>query len=362
MAKIETYKTKKGTFYKFQVYTGINPKTGKRTQTTRRGFKTKTQAKAALKQIENQVANGTFWEVKEDKEIDKMTLLDVINEYTNTKKLHVKTSTYDSYTYKTRFFKEILDHKISKLKASDILNIFDKSENATRTKESYFNFIRNVLTFAFEEGYTNKPILNKYMPPVNHEVEEIKYNFLTQEELDNYLNSLKDNNYFYYVLFRVLAYTGLRIGEALALKWYDVDFTNRIININKTLYTRRLEVSKPKTKNSIRKVYVDKVTLEILKEFKKYNNSDIVFSNNKGKYKYYVTIENFFIKNRPKENFSIHGFRHTHASLLFKHEIPVKVIQERLGHNSIETTLNIYTHLYDDAHDSLQNYLDNIDS
>lgn len=89
MAKIEQYIDKKGNkLYKFQVYTGINPKTGKRSQTTRRGFKTKTAANQALKQIESKVADGSYW--KEENKKSDYTLGELIDEYLTVRSMNLK--------------------------------------------------------------------------------------------------------------------------------------------------------------------------------------------------------------------------------------------------------------------------------
>lgn len=183
-----------------------------------------------------------------------------------------------------------------------------------------------------------------------------------------------------YTLFRILAFSGMRKGEALALTWNDINFKDGTVTISKTL-TRgegnRLIIQTPKTANSKRIISLDGQTLEILKQWRitqkktyfmlGYNTmkkGQLVFSNQKNELlqpsvtrKYIVAVcEKYGLK-----QITTHGFRHTHCSLLFEAGASIKEVQDRLGHSDIKTTMNIYAHVTknrkDETAQKFANYL-----
>ena len=117
-------------------------------------------------------------------------------------------------------------------------------------------------------------------------------NYYTKDELKTFLEyAEKHEKYKFYVLFRLLAFSGMRKSEALALTWNNINFDKAQITINKTLIlTPQVEVSTPKTKNSNRIVFIDKKTLSILNEDlskrKNYCKKDLML---------YLLINSFFL-------------------------------------------------------------------
>ena len=127
-------------------------------------------------------------------------------------------------------------------------------------------------------------------------------------------------------LFRLLAFTGIRKGEALALTWNDINLDNREIHISKTVTRKKegLTIQTPKTKKSNRHVSIDTKTSKALRDWKEKTGADenvLVFQNSRGTIltpsaprKWLITVaEKAGLKPIP-----VHGFRHTHASLLFE--------------------------------------------
>lgn len=184
-----------------------------------------------------------------------------------------------------------------------------------------------------------------------------------------YEKGLKD-----YVLFKTLAYTGLRIGELIALTWQDIDFIKGTINVNKTVsigYHNKVIITDGKTESSNRTVTLDKETIQELKHWKQeqvrellkcgYNAMDkkqLVFSN---RYNTYFDKKTIVVKlkayskacNLPK--ITPHGLRHTHATLLFESGASIKQVQTRLGHRDASITMDIYTHITKDKRDEVPN-------
>lgn len=164
----------------------------------------------------------------------------------------------------------------------------------------------------------------------------------------------------------MLAYTGLRIGEMVALKWSDIDFDEHTLRVIKTYYNPtnnkvKYTLLTPKTKSSIRTITIDPILIELLQLHKNeqekiisdnkpfYKDNNFIFSTNEG---YPKTIKHLSIrmqrllkKTSIQKQVTPHSFRHTHTSLLIEANVHIKEIQERLGHSDINTTMDIYAHM-----------------
>lgn len=151
-------------------------------------------------------------------------------------------------------------------------------------------------------------------------------------------------------------YTGMRIGEICALQWRDIDFEEKIINVNKTIQRiynplDELEPSKViitpgKTKNSIREIPISNDIVKILKTLKE--NDDFYILSNKKKPiepRTYRKFYNKFMKAAGIEPIKFHALRHTFASINIENGTDVKTISEILGHSDISITLKTYTHI-----------------
>jgi len=190
------------------------------------------------------------------------------------------------------------------------------------------------------------------MPKVLEKVEnEEEANFYEKEELIEFLEcAKKEVNFKAYVLFRLLAFSGFRKGEALALTWSDIDFNKNTIRVNKALARGKdgLILQPPKNKKSNRVVDMDEKTLSILKEWKseqKVNlkilslqnlkKKQLVFNNQKNEFtqpskttRWLTHIQNKY----GLRKITTHGLRHTHCSLCFEAGMSMKEVQDRLGH------------------------------
>ncbi|MDQ0216487.1 integrase [Oikeobacillus pervagus] len=160
-----------------------------------------------------------------------------------------------------------------------------------------------------------------------------------------------------YLMFLILAYTGIRVGELVALKWKDIDFVNHSISITKTYYneknnTFQYQLVPPKTKKSRRKIIVDEGVINTLKNHKEaqnqvierlgdaYYNKDFIFAKTERQHGYPIVIQN--CQNRVARQLKIaglnpeltpHPLRHTHTSLLAETRCSFKQIMDRLDHS-----------------------------
>lgn len=165
---------------------------------------------------------------------------------------------------------------------------------------------------------------------------------------------------------RLLLLTGMRRGELLALHWEEVDFHKRTITVKHTLFQHKgvTELTSPKTKSSVRTIPLPKEAVKDLREQQNYirklweNNqegwqkTDACFVNMHGGYLNGEFLNNTFRKFLSENGFPplhLHDLRHANASLLINSGVPMKIVSEHLGHQSLKTTEEFYTHLFTDT-------------
>lgn len=208
-----------------------------------------------------------------------------------------------------------------------------------------------VLDYAVKMGLLNTNYMK--LAKVPKKKDEKKKNYYTKSELLEFLNIVKDNFALdVYVAFRLLAFTGARKGELASLTWKDFNFKENTLTINKNMINveGKTIISDTKTTASNRVIFIDKETVDILLKYRKQQGFipldtsifpiNMYWINNslRAIYKAYPNLRQI----------SIHGFRHTHATLLYESGVDIKDISNRLGHSNIKTTLDVYTHLTED--------------
>lgn len=365
MTTIKKYTKKDGsTAYMFKKYLGIDPITRKQKETTRRGFTTKREAQVALSRLEVEIAESGFSSKKIQQTYSEVYFewLEVV--YKN----KVKESTY----WNTRFIfdKHIIsalgDFMISAIDTSFCQTVANKwAKSSPKRYQRFINYSGMVFQYAASTGkIETNPMNNILMPTAENDNLDKLPNFYERKTLLLFLDRMKLYPFMRYSFFFLLAYTGLRKGEALSLTWRDIDLNNGTLNVNKTLAvgkSGKLLIQKPKTNSSSRVISLDSSTVLVLKKWKSIQNEELdilqhipsldqlVFSNVDNKLLNPRTpqswLDSFYNKNPRIDRITVHGFRHTHASLLFEAGATMKQTQDRLGHSNIKTTMNIYTHV-----------------
>lgn len=378
---IKKYTTKNGeTRYLFQTYLGIDPLTGKERRTTRRGFKTQKEAKQAERNLLLDVEENGLPSNQSDGFQDP-TFKEIAQLWLENYKTTVKPSTFENVKSKVEkmteeHFKELKLKKITVAYCQRV--VIELSKNYVLYNH-YLSVINRIFKYAVLMDILDSNPFDKVIKPKSRQTQR-KGNFLTKEELKELLKLAQTATLSYFFpLVHLMSYTGLRQGEALALKWSDIDFENKKITVDKTA-TRIKEkqtLQTPKTKNSKRVISIDPTTLFILKSWKKdqikiyfkngkhfEGDENFIFTNQRAEW---VHIHNFiryfkrFIADHKLKQITPHGLRHTHASLLFSAGVEPKSISDRLGHSTVQITLDLYTHITEeqrtDTVDKLLEYM-----
>lgn len=371
MTKIIKYTNKDNeTLYKFRFYAGLDEITGKQRYIRRQGFTSLKAAKDELLKIEYLVSTNQYF-----KSVKSGKFGDVLDEWLALHKETVKASTWQFIELRANkhvrpYFKDMYVDKITLRQCQDFVNkTFKKAPVAYVYSLS---IVKNTLDYALRLGMIeNNPMLYVIKPKKQASISDKHDNYYNKDELKKFLDVAKNTDLKKYTLFRLLAYSGMRIGECLALTWHDLDYKNNTIAINKTLARTNngIKIQTPKTKASNRVISLDNETIQVLKMWQleqrkqllkvginAMDSKQLIFSNGKNSFIIVPTVR-LAIKQIAKKtgihSITTHGFRHTHATLLFASGLDIKQVQARLGHSNVQTTLNIYTHAIQDKQDKI---------
>lgn len=195
--------------------------------------------------------------------------------------------------------------------------------------------------------------------------------YYTPEQFKQFDSLFEEDEYSFQLLYRVLMYTGVRIGEALALTWEQINLDEKYIDVRYSAYYRngKVHIGTVKTSQSNRRIYIHSGFAEELREWKVKQLEFLQeFTQNPSSLQIYQTtpevltapnVSNFrvILKKRMPDNLKLirnHDFRHSHAAFLVSQGLRngegkdyiFFTLMKRLGHSSINTTINVYSHLF----------------
>ena len=295
----------------------------------------------------------------------------------------VKESTKHTYLFVDNIIKKEInndillvniDRRFIQEKLDKILE--EKSyQTATRVRIRLKNIFEYALNYSYidnnEVTFTSVP----KPPETIEELEQKREKFLTMEEIKKLIDSLNSKvyNQKYGDMVLVLALTGMRYGELVALQLKNIDFQNKKIEIAGNFDSIHKIKTIPKTRKSIRNIKVSEAALEAIKRqiirlterFQPLTDDDYIFCFDV--WNSPITLPTFsqIIKKYGaiagiEKNLSSHVFRHSHISYLAEAGLPIKSIMDRVGHANAKMTLEIYSHTTKDMEDRLVKTLDNI--
>lgn len=314
---------------------------GSRRKKHKRGFKTQREAKEWEREFR----------LKQNKKLD-MYLQSLVELYLNdmTNRIRENTMRSKKYIIELKILPYFGKRKVLDIKASDIREW--QNEIAKQGyKPTYLKAINNQLTaiFNYAVKYYDLPQNPCVVAGTMGKGRADEMGYWTKEEFEQFLEHVSDKPIGYYA-FMMMFWTGIRVGELLALTIGDVDFENMTLTISKSL--QRIEsrnvITEPKTERGKRVITLSDFLLQELNEYvgKLYGmtKSDRLFQITKAFLEHEIKrgIELSGVK-----KIRLHDLRHSHASFLIsKLNIQPLLVAQRLGHQRIQTTMDTYIHLY----------------
>lgn len=276
MTQIKPYKNKDNvTRYYFNAYVGRNPKTGKNVYRKRQGFKTKKHAQIALAELLKEIeANG----LNTQKPVT--TFRELHDLWIKQHDMNVKESTIETLNsfIRTQIMPKFGDMKLTELSVIYCQKVLNEwhSEGLSSYKQLR-TITAQIMRYGESMEIMHSNPMAKTILPRKKEI-ETKLKYFDKKQLEVFFERVEENgNYKQLAFFRVLAFTGARKAEILALEWDDIDLFNKSITIGKTLARGKggkLVIQSPKTKSSNRTISIDDKTVKILSTWQSYQRQD----------------------------------------------------------------------------------------
>ena len=251
---------------------------------------------------------------------------------------------------------EIEDVTVYKLQSfvADLMqfgNIKNGQGLSANSVNSIITVIQNSLKTAHTLGLTSEYIGNKIKRPKNSERQIECFSLSEQKKIEEYI-SKNDNNGKYFGIILSL-YTGVRIGELMALEWNDIDLSNQMLKITKACYYCKDKEGRycrttdaPKTAASIRTIPIPKQLIPYIEETNKKSLSKLVVSKDGEEIstRSYQRRFSLLLKKLHIQHKGFHSLRHTFATRAIECGMDARTLSEILGHTSTTVTLNRYVH------------------
>lgn len=233
-----------------------------------------------------------------------------------------------------------------------------------KTILEHHRLISTVLEQAMKEGLVPFNVAGRAVLP---KVTQKEVNYFQPEQVATIRDALEDEPLKWKTITHLMLITGARRGEILGLKWDKVDFENHRIHIcNSVLYSADIGIyeSIPKTATSVRFITLPGETMELLREYRLWQNQErlrlgayyedkgFVFAQDNGGPMHPDSVTDWlgkFSKRHGLPHINPHAFRHTMASMLYFNGVDSVSISKRLGHAQVSTTANIYAHVMEEA-------------
>jgi integrase len=345
------HRRKSDGLYEGTVSLGFDHDTGKRRKRTVYG-RTKKEVLDKMRDILNRTANGTLTDPT------KLTVGEYLHQWLETTaKSNVRVGTWTLYEQLVRLrIRPFLGGvRLTSLTAFDVgrwLSDLQKAGVSDRGRQMAGTLLHTALAYAVHPlrliPHNPAGDVDKPRPPKPEVV------VLDPDQVALFLQEAANDRL--YALYVLAIDSGMREGELFGLEWSDIDFPSRSIQVKRSLKEvgGKVWTEDLKTAKSRRRIVVSPRTLDALHEHRKRqlvegNARNLVFCSPEGEYlrRPNVARRSFFpiLRRAGLPRIKFHALRHTSATLLMLAEEPAKVVSERLGHGTTQTTLEIYSHV-----------------
>ncbi|SEU32588.1 site-specific integrase [Paenibacillus sp. NFR01] len=347
---------KRGNKWCFVLDVGRNELTGERTQKWFSGYEKKEEAERAMIATIKDLNDGTYVEDTGE------SFGEFMENWLLNKKNQVRPGSWKSYSWlvNTHLIPHLGKIQLSKLKPIHLNNLYNQKLlpiiSANSIKKLH-GLVKAALDEGMGWGIVARNVAVAVTPP---RVKKVKFEVWDEDQLGTFLEAAKHNRF--YIAFELAASTGMRVGEILGLRWRDVDLERKTISVRQafTKAEKGHDFHEPKTSSGERSIALFLDTVEALtfhfedqivekeKQDDHYFDHGLVVQTHIGTpvnprnlaRAYYAILNSLDL---PRIRF--HDLRHTHATILLKRGVHPKIVQERLGHSSIQITLDTYSHV-----------------
>jgi integrase len=284
----------------------------------------------------------------------KITFGEVCQMFLESKKGSIETNTYNEYERNIRLHLTSLKTKeVRKIKTTDIQNLLNtKKDKSTRFSQYLKTLLSMIFNYAIKQGLTSSnPVKGAIVAKVQRKKQ---IHVIPPSKITEFLESIQGSRF--EALFRLLALSGLRIGEALALEVKHI--SENAVTVEQSLdslYT--FDIGKPKTSHSFRTVTITK---DLIKDLLTDSRNGYIFERGKYPYKAISKELRAIVKALGMPDITIHSLRHSHSVYLLSKGVPVLAVSKRLGHHSPAFTLERYGHLVPEMSEGIVGILETL--
>lgn len=337
---------------------------GRRRQKWHGGFRTRREAEVARAKIVSDLHSGSYVAP------DRITLAEWVREsWLPMMESRIKPSTFDSYRRNmevhvlpalgTRPLQQLTAPMLNTLYAKLLARRNGSRPLSAKTVSCIHTTIHKALADAVDAGAVPQNLAERSKPPRPDRRTTREIQCWQPEELARFLAHVRGSRL--EAAWRLAAMTGMRRGEILGLRWSDVDLDAARISVRHALVSVEYAVleSRPKTHHA-RVIDLDPQTVEVLhahrrhQQFERdqwgpdYQDNELVVAKENGEPIHpqsFSQVFNRLVHSSGLRRIRLHDLRHTHATIAIKAGVPVKVVSERLGHESPAFTLKQYAHV-----------------
>jgi integrase len=342
---------------------------------TRRGFKTRPEAKRARVKLEAELLNGEYLDPS------KVTYGVYFKEWLEGRN-NLASSTRDMYNsyFKTHIDPYFGKMGLSKITPTDILKFIKCLRDKGLSDESVKRIYATV-SASFNSAVTmdilSKNVASKIPKQDKPKVERQDHQIWKNESIKQVLKDSREATRYWIAVFLAVM-TGMRQGEILGLRWTDIDYERNVIHIRRGLAKDKKTYTNLKNTGSRRTISISPLTVWVLQEQAQkialeakelgdaYQENQLVVCTSLGTpakgtkvlHAWNRICEQFKPADEPDMTF--HDLRHQSASIMLNEREDIRVVSQRLGHSTVQTTLNVYSHLLPNAQEAAASNMDSL--